>query len=84
MQRPLSLSDSQLTTVMQLAGPLAPPDRSAFLAALAQRLQHEPQPLGDGTIHRAACELLTTGRYQRSAAVAVGAAAARHQTGSGA
>ena len=46
--KPISLS------VTRLAEPLAPPDRSAFLAALAQLLQHEPQPLGESSSWRPA------------------------------
>jgi hypothetical protein len=52
--RPISLSDGQLSLTTQLAEPLAPPDRSAFLSALAQLLRHEPQPLGDGAVFRSA------------------------------
>jgi hypothetical protein len=74
---PISLSD-QLCVITQLAEPSAPPDRSAFLAALAQLLRHEPQPLGDGAVLRAARELLATGHYRRQSTVAVGVAAPRH------
>jgi hypothetical protein len=38
---PLSLSDEQLSVITRLAEPLAPRDRSAFPAALAQLLHHE-------------------------------------------
>jgi hypothetical protein len=37
-----------------MAEPLAPPDRSSFLAALANLLREEPQPLGDGAVFRSA------------------------------
>ena len=57
---PISLTD---TVVTQFAEPLAPPDRSAFLAALANLLRHEPRPVGDSAIHRAAKQLLATGHY---------------------
>jgi hypothetical protein len=46
--RPLSLSDQQLTAVLSAAAPLAPPDRSAFLVAIANVLRGEEQRLGDG------------------------------------
>jgi hypothetical protein len=76
---PISLSDDQLTVVTQFAEPLAPPDRSVFLAELANLLRHEPRPIGDGAVHRAAKQLLATGHYSRNTAVAVGAAGgARH------
>jgi hypothetical protein len=50
---PLALSDEQMSTVLNAAAPLLPPDRDAFLRALANVLRGEPQPLGDGTVHRA-------------------------------
>jgi hypothetical protein len=54
---------------------LAPPDRSAFLAAL---LCHEPRPVGDGAVHRAGKQLLATGHYRLNSTVATGASAPRH------
>jgi hypothetical protein len=74
----LALTDDQLTHVTRLAEPLAPADRSAFLAALANMLRSEPQPVGDGAVHRAAKQLLATGHYKPSSAVAIGAGAPRH------
>jgi hypothetical protein len=71
----LALTDDQLTHVTRLAEPLAPPDRSTFLAALAQLLRHEPRPVGDGAVHRAAKQLLATVHYQRQSTVAIGASA---------
>jgi hypothetical protein len=70
---PISLSDDQLTIVTQFAEPLAPPDRLAFLAALANLLQHEPRPVGDGAVHRAAKQLLASGHYKLNTAVTTGA-----------
>jgi hypothetical protein len=49
---PLSLSDDQMSAVFRACEPLLPPDRSAFLIALAQLLRSEPQ-LGDGVVFRA-------------------------------
>jgi hypothetical protein len=72
---PISLTD---TVVTQFAEPLAPPDRSAFLAALANLLRHEPRPVGDSAIHRAAKQLLATGHYRLNSTVATGVAAPRH------
>ena len=77
-EHPISLSDEQLNVITPLAEPLAPPDRSAFLAALAQLLCHEPRPVGDGAIHRAAKQLLATGHYRLNSTVATGASAPRH------
>jgi hypothetical protein len=54
---PASLSDEQLSVIT----PLAPPDRSAFLAALANMLRPEPQPVGDGAVYRHARALLLSG-----------------------
>jgi hypothetical protein len=71
--QPVSLGKEQLAAVMALAEPLATPDRNAFLVALATLLRHEPQPIGDGAVFRAARQLLATGRYVRNSAVATGA-----------
>jgi hypothetical protein len=77
IERVVSLSDEQLSHVTRLAEPLAAPDRSAFLSALMSLLRTEPvQPPGDGAVHRAARQLLATGHYARSAAVAIGAVGA--------
>jgi hypothetical protein len=78
MQEPKPvISDEQLSHVLLLAEPLIPPDRSAFLCALAQLLRVESKPLGDGVVFRSARALLETGRYARSTSVAVGASAPR-------
>jgi hypothetical protein len=50
---PLSLSDQQMSAVMRACEPILPPDRSAFLSALATLLRGEIQPLGDGVLFRA-------------------------------
>jgi hypothetical protein len=52
MHEPISLSDEQLSHVTRLAEPLAPPDRSFFLAALVNMLHSEPRPLGTRSIAR--------------------------------
>jgi hypothetical protein len=49
---PLALSDLQVTTVMQLARPLAPNQRAAFLEMLAARLNGRRRDVGDGELHR--------------------------------
>jgi hypothetical protein len=41
---------------------LAPPDRSAFLAALAQLLRQRTAAFGDGAVFRVAKQFLTTRR----------------------
>jgi hypothetical protein len=48
---PLALSDSQITTVMGLARPLSPDQRSRFLEMLAAKLSGQLE-LGDGAIYR--------------------------------
>jgi hypothetical protein len=80
-REPVSLSDDQLSHVTRLAEPLAPHDRSAFLAALANLLRQElTQPVGDGVLHRHARALLSSGSYKRADSLAAGAARqARHQ-----
>jgi hypothetical protein len=71
---PVSLYDA-MTQVMRLVEPMAPPDRSAFLHALAQLLRSEPvQPSGDGIVHRHARQLLSTGHYKLASTFAVGRA----------
>jgi hypothetical protein len=48
---PISLSDRQLTAVMQAAAPLLPRDRGAFLEEVARELARLPD-IGDGSLHR--------------------------------
>jgi hypothetical protein len=62
-QPPVSLSDDQLGFVMRICEPMLPADRSAFLQALAELLQTEPQPVGDGNLYRLARDLRS--RYWR-------------------
>ena len=50
MDKPLHLSDTQLEQVLRAAAPLAPNDRSLFLADVAAALRD--QPLGDGIVFR--------------------------------
>jgi hypothetical protein len=53
---PLALPDSQITTIMQLARPLQPQQRSTFLEMLAAKLNGQRE-LGDGAIYRLCREL---------------------------
>ena len=62
-QPPVSLSDDQLGFVMRICEPMLPADRSAFLQALAELLQTEPQPVGDGNLYKLARDLRS--RYWR-------------------
>jgi len=75
---PSSLSDEHLSPVTPFAEPLALPDRSVFLAALANMLRHEPHPVGDGAVHRAAKQLLATGHCKLNSTVATGITPPRH------
>jgi hypothetical protein len=50
--KPLALSDSEYSQVMQACAPLQPHQRSGFLEALAAELRGLPE-LGDGRVHRA-------------------------------
>ena len=65
---PISLSDEALNTVTQMLRPLIPEARVAFMSALAEELKDEPQPVGDGTVGRAARTLLRSGMYRRDGA----------------
>ena len=56
MPLPLTLSDSQITTIMQLARPLLPHQGSAFLELLAAKLNGQRE-LGDGEVYRLCREL---------------------------
>ena len=49
--KPIALSDAALSTLMQLAQPLAPADRSRFLADVARELKGH-SVVGDGLIAR--------------------------------
>src|SRR5262245_33110671 len=60
MSSPLRLTDEQITTIMALARPLTPNQRSAFLEMLATKLDGRGE-LGDGQIYRACRELLHHG-----------------------
>ena len=55
MDKPIHLSDSQLEQILRAAAPLAPNDRSAFLADVAAALRD--QALGDGTVFRVIREI---------------------------
>ena len=55
MDKPLHLSDSQLEQILRAAAPLAPNDRSAFLADVAAALRD--QVLGDGAVFRVIREI---------------------------
>jgi hypothetical protein len=53
---PLCLSDEQITTVMSLARPLSPDQRSRFLEMLAAKLNGQRE-IGDGTLYKICAEL---------------------------
>jgi hypothetical protein len=55
MDKPLHLSDSQLEQILRAAAPLAPNDRSAFLADVATALHGTA--LGDGVVFRVIREI---------------------------
>jgi hypothetical protein len=59
MDNPIHLSDSQLEQLLRAAAPLAPKDRSPFLADVAEALRG--QALGDGAVFRIIREI--QGRY---------------------
>jgi hypothetical protein len=53
MQRPLALTDGQLTAILHGAQPLRPHDRDDFLRAVANALANGGGPVGDGDVNRA-------------------------------
>ena len=55
MDKPIQLSNSQLEQILRAAAPLAPNDRSAFLADVAEALRD--QALGDGAVFRVIREI---------------------------
>jgi hypothetical protein len=55
MDKPLHLSDSQLEQILRAAAPLAPEDRSAFLADVAGAMHGKA--LGDGVVFRVTGEI---------------------------
>jgi hypothetical protein len=61
MPTPLALTDAQLNELMRLAQPLQPKCRDAFLRTLACVL-HGRSDIGDGELHRAAVEIIRSGR----------------------
>jgi hypothetical protein len=52
MPSPISLTDSELTAVMDAARPLQPADRDRFLRQIAEAIVAMPER-GPGAIHRA-------------------------------
>jgi hypothetical protein len=68
MSQPISLSDESLTSLTQMLRPLQPAARVAFMSALAEELQYEAQPVGDGVLHRCAVTLLKSGMFKREGA----------------
>jgi hypothetical protein len=57
MATPLALTDAQLTTIMGLARPLSPSQRTTFLEVLADKLRGRGE-LGDGELHLICRQLL--------------------------
>jgi hypothetical protein len=58
MSKPISLSDEELTIVMNICAPLQPHERSALLSKLAEHLRGARAEIGPGGLHRLARELL--------------------------
>jgi hypothetical protein len=55
MNKPIRLTDSQVEQILCAAAPLAPEDRSTFLADVAAALRDEA--LGDGAVFRVIREI---------------------------
>ena len=66
-QSPVALTDSQITTIMQLARALLPDQRARFLEMVAAKLARRSGDVGDGVIYRLCRELqrelLSAGRH---------------------
>lgn len=56
MPRPLALTDSQITQIMQLSRPLTPDQRVAFLEMIAAKLNGHNE-IGDGQLYQLCREL---------------------------
>jgi hypothetical protein len=52
----IALSDESMTTLIRLAEPLPPEDRSRFLVDVAAQLRQQPV-LGDGIVTRVAADV---------------------------
>jgi hypothetical protein len=73
----ISLDDAEMDTIMQLARPLLPADRSAFLEALAAELRAHPGEIGAGLISRIGRQL--QGRFLRHDSAARGPSPRRRE-----
>jgi hypothetical protein len=62
--RPLGLSDSQFSQLINCAEQLHPKDRDAFLRTIAQRFDGRGGDIGDGEFGRALRELLRGDRFK--------------------
>jgi hypothetical protein len=58
---PIRLTDEQLTELLRLCAPLAPPCRDAFLRILAHELRGR-RDVGDGELFRTAREVIRSYR----------------------
>lgn len=61
--KPLELTDDQLSFIMEILKPIEPPERVAFLEALAIRLGQQRE-VGDGNLYRIVRELLRAGFFR--------------------
>jgi hypothetical protein len=56
MSKPIALSDTQMDTIVRLAGPLPPPDRDVYLREVAAALDGREE-IGDGFVARVCAEV---------------------------
>jgi hypothetical protein len=56
MSKPIALSDTQMDTIVRLAGPLLPPDRDVYLREVAAALDGREE-IGDGFVARVCAEV---------------------------
>jgi hypothetical protein len=57
MSKPIALSDTQMDTIVRLAGPLPPPDRDVYLREVAAALDGGREEIGDGFAARVCAEV---------------------------
>jgi hypothetical protein len=62
MSPPLKLTDSQITTVMQLSRPILPDQHVAFVELLTAKLNGRRE-IGDGELHRTVRTIIADNRW---------------------
>jgi hypothetical protein len=82
VSRPLGLTDSQFTMLINSADQLHPVDRDPFLRAVAHRFSGRSDELGDGEFGRGLRELLRSGFFKPPIGLPSTEARSRRKVGS--